>query len=67
MSLKPIFSIAKATFKEGIRSKIFYNIFIFGLLIVCSSMVLNKMTVGDETKIIKDLGLSCISIFGFRI
>ena len=64
MSLKPISSIAKATFKEGIRSKIFYNIFIFGLLIVCSSMVLNKMTVGDESKIIKDLGLSCISIFG---
>lgn len=65
MNFKPIFSIAKATFKEGVRSKIFYNIFVFGLLIVCSSMVLNKMTVGDEHKIIKDLALSCISLFGF--
>jgi len=63
--LKPVFSIAKATFKEGTRNKIFYNILIFGLLIILSSIVLNKMTVGDETKIIKDLGLISISIFGF--
>ena len=64
MNYKPIFSIAKTTYKEGIRNKIFYNILFFGLLIICSSIVFNKMTVGDETKIIKDLGLSCISLFG---
>lgn len=65
MILKPVFSIGKATFKEGIRNKIFYNILVFGFLIILSSIVLNKMTVGDETKIIKDLGLIAISIFGF--
>lgn len=65
MIVKPVFSIAKATFKEGIRNKIFYNILVFGFLIILSSSVLNKMTVGDETKIIKDLGLIAISIFGF--
>ena len=64
MNLKPILSTAKATCKEGIRNKVFYNILFFGLLIICSSLVLNKMTIGDETKIIKDLGLTAISLFG---
>ena len=62
--MKPVLPIVKVTFKEGIRNKVFYNILLFGLLIICSSIVLNKMTVGDQTKIIKDLGLTAIAIFG---
>jgi len=64
MKYQPIFSIAHMTLREGVRNKIFYNIVLFGLLIIASSLVLNKMTVGDETKVIKDLGLTCISLFG---
>lgn len=64
MIMNPVVPIAKVTFKEGVRNKVFYNILLFGLLIICSSIVLNKMTVGDQTKIIKDLGLTAMGIFG---
>ena len=59
--------LAIATFKEGVRNKVFYNLFFFGLLIIAASLILNQMTVGDAGKIIKDLGLSCINIFGLLI
>ena len=59
--------MAWASFKEGIHQKIFYNLFFFGILIIVSSLVLNQMTVGDKDKIIADLGLSAISIFGLLI
>ena len=48
--------LAIATFKEGVRNKVFYNLFFFGLLIITASLILNQMTVGDAGKIIKDLG-----------
>lgn len=60
-------SLVWATFREGVRNKVFYNLFFFGLLIILVSLILNQMTVGDSTKIIKDLGLTCISVFGLLI
>lgn len=65
--MNSIMSVARATFLEGVRNKIFYNLALFAFLILASSLVLHKMTVGDETKIIKDLGLASIAIFGLLI
>ena len=59
--------MAWAGFKEGVHQKAFYSLFFFGLLIIASSLVLNQMTVGDKGKIVADLGLSAISLFGFLI
>jgi ABC-type transport system involved in multi-copper enzyme maturation permease subunit len=59
-----IYSIALNTIREAIRSRILYLLLIFALLMIASSRIVSLLTVGDELKIIKDIGLISISFFG---
>ncbi len=60
-------TIALSTFKESIRNKVFYNLLFFALLMIGLSLVLANLTIGETLKIIKDFGLSSISLFGTLI
>jgi ABC-type transport system involved in multi-copper enzyme maturation permease subunit len=62
-----IVAIAVNTFKEGIRDRILYLPFFFATVAVVFSRVLAVLTVGDRVKVIKDVGLASISIFGMLI
>jgi len=62
-----IYAIALNTFKEVIRDKIFYSLVFFALLILGASVLLSTLTVGERSKIIEDLALSSIDIFGVII
>ncbi|MGH9321158.1 MAG: ABC transporter permease [Vicinamibacteria bacterium] len=66
-SLKKIGYIALNTYRETVRDKVLYNLVLFALLIIGSSYILGKISVYQEVKIIKDLGLAAISIFGMVI
>ena len=57
-------AIALNTFREAIRDRILYLLLVFALLLIGASRLLSMLTVGSEDKIIKDLGLSAISVFG---
>jgi ABC-type transport system involved in multi-copper enzyme maturation permease subunit len=57
-------AIALNTFREAIRDRILYLLMVFALIMIGVSRVLSLMTVGDEERIIKDVGLSAISLFG---
>lgn len=59
-----ILSIAANTFRETIRNKILYAILAFALLVIGLSYFLAKLSVGDLARIIADVGLACIHIFG---
>ncbi|HSF19191.1 MAG TPA: ABC transporter permease [Vicinamibacteria bacterium] len=59
--------VALNTFRETVRDKVLYNLVLFALLMISSSYVLGKISVYQEVKIIKDLGLASISIFGVVI
>jgi len=59
-----ILIIALNTFKEAIRDRILYLILFVSIFFIVFSRVLSMMTVGDELKVIKDVGLASISIFG---
>jgi len=59
--------IALNTFKENIRDKILYNLVFFGLLMIGSSTLLSTLSMGEQAKIIKDLGLAGINLFGVLI
>lgn len=65
--MKPVWAIAKMTIQEAIRNRILYLLFFFAVLMVSFSWIIGKLTVGDEIKIIKDLGLSSIHFFGTLI
>jgi ABC-type transport system involved in multi-copper enzyme maturation permease subunit len=57
-------AIAGITFKEAKRDRILYLLFFFAVLGIVASRVLAILTVGDRVKIIKDVGLASISLFG---
>ena len=59
--------IALNTYRETVRDKVLYNLVLFALLMILSSFILAKISVYQEIKIIKDLGLASISIFGMVI
>ncbi|MFA5927040.1 MAG: ABC transporter permease subunit [Patescibacteria group bacterium] len=66
-SFKNILSIAKNAFKETIRDRILYGILVFALLFLLSTVFLGSISLGEDTKIIKDLGLAGIYIFSVII
>ena len=62
-----ILAIARATFSEAVRHRILYLLGIFAILLILFSRVLSMMTVGEDDKIIKDVGMSAISILGLLV
>ena len=57
-------AIALNTFREAIRDRILYLLLVFAILVIGVSRLLSLLTVGSEEKIIKDVGLAAISLFG---
>ncbi|MEK7871317.1 MAG: ABC transporter permease [Nitrospirota bacterium] len=62
-----IFVIALNTFRETVREKVLYNLLFFALLMIGSSILLSTLTIGEQSKIIMDIGLASINIFGILI
>lgn len=59
-----VIAIAVNTFREKVRDRVLYVILGFAVLIILSSIFLGKLSLNEQIKIIKDGGLSAISIFG---
>ena len=59
-----VFVIARNAFREAVRDRILYNLVLFVLLITASSIFLNELSARQEGRVIVDLGLSAILIFG---
>jgi ABC-type transport system involved in multi-copper enzyme maturation permease subunit len=57
-------AIALNTFKEAIKDRILYLVFFFAAVCLIFSRLFALLTVGDQTKIVTDVGLAAISIFG---
>jgi ABC-type transport system involved in multi-copper enzyme maturation permease subunit len=62
-----ILSIAMNTFRENLRDKLLYNLLFFALLMIGSSILLSRITLGDYHRLILDLGLASINLFGVLI
>jgi len=56
--------IALNTYRETVRDKVLYNLLLFALILIGSSYILGQISVYQEVKIIKDLGLAAIAVFG---
>lgn len=65
--MREIVHVALNTYRETVRDKVLYNLVLFALLMISSSYVLGKISVYQEIKITKDLGLASISVFGMVI
>ena len=54
-------------FRESVRDKVLYNLVAFAVLLMAASYLIGQLTAGQDIKIIKDLGLAAIAIFGLII
>lgn len=60
-------AVVANTFREAIRDKVLYNLVFFALLVMGASVVIGSMTLGEGIKIIMDLSLAAMSVFGLLI
>jgi ABC-type transport system involved in multi-copper enzyme maturation permease subunit len=63
-SFRKVHLVAQNTFNGIIRDKIFYGVFGFATLFLMASVFLGTISLGNDLKIIKDLGLAGIYLFG---
>ena len=60
-------AIARNTFREAVRDRVLYNLVLFVLLLTGGAVFLGELSAAQESKIIVDMGLSCVLLFGVFI
>ncbi len=66
-ALRRVASIARNTFREAVRDRVLYNLVIFVLLLTGAAIFLGELSAAQEAKIIVDMGLSAVLLFGVFI
>jgi ABC-type transport system involved in multi-copper enzyme maturation permease subunit len=69
MTIRPgsLALVATHVFKESVRDKVLYNLVAFAVLMIAVSYLIGQLTAGQDVKIVKDLGLAAMSVFGLFI
>jgi ABC-type transport system involved in multi-copper enzyme maturation permease subunit len=62
-----VLSIALNTFRENLRDKLLYNLLIFALLMIGSSLLLMRLTLGEFHRLLLDIGLGSVNVFSVLI
>lgn len=60
--MKPLWIVARNTFKEVIRDRILYGLFVFAILIIGMSLALGQLSFAEQTRITLDFGLMAIHL-----
>ena len=62
-----VLTIARNTFREAVRDRVLYNLVLFVLLLTGGAIFLGELSAAQEVKIIIDMGLSAMLLFGVFI
>lgn len=65
--MNSIFVIAKNTFKETVRDRLFYAVLILAVIVIVGSLLFGSISLGQDLKIITDFGLAGIYLFSILI
>jgi ABC-type transport system involved in multi-copper enzyme maturation permease subunit len=60
-------ALALNTFRETVRDRIFYLVAVFGFVMLSSTAVLSPLSIGAQEKIMTDVGLAAMTIFGLLV
>lgn len=66
-SIGRIIAIARNAFREAVRDRVLYNLVLFVLLLTAAAVFIGELSGGQERKVIVDLGLSAMLLFGVFI
>jgi len=61
------FAVAANTFRETVRERVLYNLVFFALLMTLAGLLLGQLSVRQDEKILKDIGLAAMDLFGTLI
>ena len=61
--MRAMLAIARNTLREALRDRVLYLFLGFAVLMLVSSKIFGLRTVGDEAKVIKDLGRAGVQFF----
>ncbi len=62
-----VYAIARNAFREAVRDRVLYNLVLFVLLLTAAAIFIGELSAGQEAKIIVDMGLSAMLLFGVFI
>ena len=65
--MQRILAIAFNTFREAVRDRILYNLVAFALLLIVTAILFGEISVGIQTLILINLGLTAVTFFGLVI
>jgi ABC-type transport system involved in multi-copper enzyme maturation permease subunit len=67
MGLKRVLAVAANTFRETVRERVLYNLVFFAILMTLCGLLLGQLSIRQDEKIIKDVGLAAMELFGHLI
>ena len=65
--MRRIWAIARNTFREAVRNKILYSLLFFAVLLILSAVAVGKLSLHEELRMTRDVGLFGIDVFGVII
>lgn len=65
--LTRISAVAANTFRETVRERVLYNLVFFAILMTLSGLLLGELSIRQDERIIKNLGLAAMDVFGTLI
>ena len=65
--LSRIVAVAANTFRETVRERVLYNLVFFAILMTLAGLLLGPLSIRQDEKILKDVGLAAMDGFGTLI
>ncbi len=65
--MRNVLEVCRNTFREAVRDRVLYVIVVFSVLVIASSKAMGRVSVGEDIKVIRDVGLAGLSAFGALI
>jgi ABC-type transport system involved in multi-copper enzyme maturation permease subunit len=62
-----IAAVAFNTYRETVRERVLYNLVFFAILMTLAGLLLRELSIRQDLKIIKDIGLASMDLFGTLI
>jgi ABC-type transport system involved in multi-copper enzyme maturation permease subunit len=62
-----VLAVAANTFRETVRERVLYNLVFFAILMTLCGLLLGELSIRQDEKIIKDVGLAAMELFGHLI
>jgi ABC-type transport system involved in multi-copper enzyme maturation permease subunit len=67
LGLSRVVAVAANTFRETVRERVLYNLVFFAVLMTLCGLLLGQLSIRQDEKIIKDVGLAAMELFGHLI